>query len=694
MRKTAFAFNAFTARLFCLVVAFTLALTIAGCGGGGSGSGTTGTPQTPVITWPAPAAITVGTALSSTQLNATANVAGTFAYNPAAGTKPAVGTQTLSVTFTPTDTVNYTNATDSVQLTVTAATAPTPTITATPSTITLGQTVNVVWNVTGVYSSVSVSGPGLTASSSASGNATVTPPTLAPASAPAAYVITANYAGGSVSATATVVVNALAPTGTLTPSAISITAGSSLTLALVTTNATACSISATDKSATGTVPCNGTIPATPTITSGTVTYTVTATGSGGSVTLSSGPITVTSGQIQLTSITPRAQWCIGQCEFPTITLYGANFAVGELVNCTPDCNIQFVNLISSTKEQVTLGIDGYHEGSGDRSLNVSKSDGTGASATLRFGLYSWDMCDIYPSTGERFCLNPNESVPGQNLYNGVPQKGYVDKFTANGTPDGNFYVGPGRSAISVDNVTGLVVIDGTPYDQNGGQGTVPILTGLYSDPITANAAKNGLMCVLQPTAKNNVGCVCLMGSSPTQNLSVHANAGTNPQSLAIGKVSGKSTVYVFSVGGTPALWSAEADTMANPVSQPVTGVTTEAPGGSAIAIFDSLNLGVVTSFGDTIAIPFSETTLMPVGNAIALPGTPVNVIADATDEVMVVGNAGPSDGTFTVVDPVKETTTTLSGTTPYLPVGITVDPAGGGFSTCPSDGTACTHFVL
>jgi len=73
---------------------------------------------TPVITWPTPAAITYGTALSATQLDATANVAGAFVYNPAAGTILAVGSQTLSVTFTPTDTTDYTSATASVTITV------------------------------------------------------------------------------------------------------------------------------------------------------------------------------------------------------------------------------------------------------------------------------------------------------------------------------------------------------------------------------------------------------------------------------------------------------------------------------------------------------------------------------------------------------------------------------------------------
>jgi hypothetical protein len=77
---------------------------------------------TPVITWNNPANITFGTTLSSTQLNATASVPGNFLYTPAAGATPATGTDTLSVTFTPTDTTNYTTATRTVQLTVNQAT--------------------------------------------------------------------------------------------------------------------------------------------------------------------------------------------------------------------------------------------------------------------------------------------------------------------------------------------------------------------------------------------------------------------------------------------------------------------------------------------------------------------------------------------------------------------------------------------
>lgn len=79
---------------------------------------------TPVMTWPTPANIIYGTALSSTQLNATVTynsteVPGTFTYTPAAGTVLNAGpNQTLKVVFTPTDTSSYLPITNSVTINV------------------------------------------------------------------------------------------------------------------------------------------------------------------------------------------------------------------------------------------------------------------------------------------------------------------------------------------------------------------------------------------------------------------------------------------------------------------------------------------------------------------------------------------------------------------------------------------------
>ena len=86
-------------------------------------------PAAPVISWATPASITAGTAIGSAQLDASANVAGTFTYTPAAGTVPSVGAITLQATFLPADTTRYTSATASTTLTVT----PVPVVTPTPA---------------------------------------------------------------------------------------------------------------------------------------------------------------------------------------------------------------------------------------------------------------------------------------------------------------------------------------------------------------------------------------------------------------------------------------------------------------------------------------------------------------------------------------------------------------------------------
>jgi hypothetical protein len=100
----------------------------------------------PTITWTTPASISYGTPLSPIQLNATAAnaqgvpIPGAFIYTPAAGAILTAGTQTLSVLFTPTDTVTYSTATATVTLTVVKA-APATLLTLSATTVPLGSPV-------------------------------------------------------------------------------------------------------------------------------------------------------------------------------------------------------------------------------------------------------------------------------------------------------------------------------------------------------------------------------------------------------------------------------------------------------------------------------------------------------------------------------------------------------------------------
>jgi hypothetical protein len=91
---------------------------------------------TPFLTWAKPAPITYGTDLDTNELNATANAAGNFAYNPTNGAVLNTGTNTLFLLFTPEDPVDYSSVTEMVNLVV----SPTPlTVTAANANRVYGQ---------------------------------------------------------------------------------------------------------------------------------------------------------------------------------------------------------------------------------------------------------------------------------------------------------------------------------------------------------------------------------------------------------------------------------------------------------------------------------------------------------------------------------------------------------------------------
>ena len=98
-------------------------------------------PATPSVTWTNPPSMVYGTPLNSNQLNATANLPGTFSYFPTNGTVLNTGTNALSVVFTPADMLDYLAVTNSISLVV----APAPlTVTATSLSCLFGQAVPVL----------------------------------------------------------------------------------------------------------------------------------------------------------------------------------------------------------------------------------------------------------------------------------------------------------------------------------------------------------------------------------------------------------------------------------------------------------------------------------------------------------------------------------------------------------------------
>jgi hypothetical protein len=155
-----------------------------------------------VLGWNRPAAIPYGTPLGAAQLNATADIAGTFAYWPAAGTVLNAGTsQWLSATFTPADTDNYHVTSTNTTIDVTRAT---PVVTVTGGTFTYdGSAHAATGTVTGV-GGAALGSPAFTY------NGSTQPPVDA-----GSYDVVASYAGSgnyeAASATATISITKAAP---------------------------------------------------------------------------------------------------------------------------------------------------------------------------------------------------------------------------------------------------------------------------------------------------------------------------------------------------------------------------------------------------------------------------------------------------------------------------------------------------
>jgi hypothetical protein len=111
---------------------------------------------TPTLTWATPAPIMYGTLLSAIQLDATATynnmpLPGSFVYTPKAGKVLNAGNQTLSVTFTPTQSAHYATATDSVTLVVNPQSTTTQITGTTPASPTIGNPVKVKVHVTAAH---------------------------------------------------------------------------------------------------------------------------------------------------------------------------------------------------------------------------------------------------------------------------------------------------------------------------------------------------------------------------------------------------------------------------------------------------------------------------------------------------------------------------------------------------------------
>ena len=537
---------------------------------------------TPTITWATPSGIGYGVALTATQLNATASVAGTFAYSPAAGAVPAAGTQTLSVTFTPTDATNYTSANSSVSLDVGKVT---PTITTAPtaSAISYGQTL----------AASSLSG----GAASVSGSFAFTTPTTAPGAGSAAQAVTftptdsSNYTVATT--TISVSVNQATPTITwATPSAI--TYGTAL--AGTQLNATA--------SVAGTFaysPAAGAVPAAGTQTLG-VTFTPT---DASNYTVASGSAALTVGKAVLTV---RAD--------DQTRLYGVANPV------------------------LTVTYSGFKNGDTSSSLTTAPTVTTMATVACAAGTSA-----LTPSGGVAANYTFSHVAGTLTIVACVPDAPTrVTAALGNGSADVSFRppANNGGTAVTRYTVTATPVGGGTPLTADGAGAPITI-AGLtngttYTFTVTAtnaagtspaSAASGALTPAIAPTV-----------AAPTSaDLAITtATLGGDVTSDGGADITARGVVYaVAAVNLAPQLGGAGVTDVAAPGT---TGIFTVAatgltPGTAHVFAAYATN-GMGTSY--------SATGTFTTAPAVTVPGAPLGVTLTSGNGSMTVSFTAPSNG--------------------------------------------------
>jgi len=606
---------------------------------------------TPTVSaWPTASAITYGQTLaSSTLTGGTGSVPGAFSWTTPT-TAPAAGTQTESVTFTPTDTTDYNAVTSTITVVVNKAT---PTVSAWPtaSSITYGQT---------LASSTLTGGTG-----SVPGTFTWTTPTTAPAAGTQTESVTftptdtTDY--NTVTSTITVVVNKATPTVSAWPTASAITYGQTLASSTLTGGTGSVPGTFTWTTPT-TVPGAGTqtesVTFTPTNTTdyNTVTSTITVVVNKATPTVSAWPTAsaITYGQTLASSTLTGGMGSVpGAFTWTTPTTAPAAGTQTESVTFTPT-NTTDYNTVTSTitvvVNQATPTVSAWPTASAiTYGQALSASTLTGGTGSVP-GAFSWTTPTTAPPTG-----TDTESVT----------------FTPTNTTDYN----------TVTSTVSVVVNQATP--------TVTITSpnvGSYGAPLTLMATS---------TYSNN-GVITPTGLTPKYAL-VSGPATVNPTTGVV-TFTGTGTVMVSAtVGGSGtsfALTTVQQSIAVSGAAQTliVTGPTSATFGTTPQVTFTStysnngvtMSTGVVPAFSVTGPATISPAGVLtftgvgPVTVTITAGGAGTNFAATSASETFTVTQASQTIGFTGPTTAIYGSTLTLSATaSSNLPVtySLTSGPA-------------------
>lgn len=499
-----------------------------------------------------------------------------------------------------------------------------------------------------------------------------------------ATVVAASTVPGytSITGSATATINPIpAPTVTLSADPTSITSGGSSTLTVATTNATTVTWTA---GLSGSAPSNGSVSVSP---AATTTYTVSASNAAGSATASA-TVTVTATVPNMDSDTPNITYSDNLFD-ATIQITGSNlenasvFTDGILFG-----NSALTEITSPTEATMfaSFGTPQYSPGFWTI-VACENSNQTGCGTSVLNAFLGARNYLAVASNGEVFSLDQAQgAAAGQN--------GYVRKYKADGTADGDFFVGALAYADAVDNTTGNVLIDEGDFDESGNMSSVATPTGFPSqspDSPVGVAADNGYGGVTQP-ATNSVSFYDMTGGVGTVNVVTASNLGNYPEAIAMGTFGPETDAFVVSVNDSPApllhkvrasdAYTGEEPAFPLPGCTPMSAVQAANPvaGGWQVVVFDS---GPASGTVAVLCAYDKTLDLVNVGmwtvKSVTLSGVPFRIAPDATHGNVIVAYVDLANAR-TTYDSVAALTGTvnppLTSTSSLLSVGLAVSSDG------------------
>ena len=580
--------------------------------------------QHAAVTWATPAPITAGTPLSSTQLDAVGNTAGTYVYTPSAGTVLSPGSTTLSVTFTPTDQVNYPGtATATVTQVVTGATSATLTLTNLAQTYT-GSPLSVAESTSPSGLSVNVTYTGTSGTTYATSSI---PPTNAGSYTVVGTITDPNYTGSTTQtlviskATAPVTLTNLAQTYTGSPLPVTVTTtptGLTVNVTYTGTSGTTYTTSSTPPTAPGTYTVVGTITD-PNYT-GSTTQTLVISKATAPVTLTNLAQTYTGSPLPVTVTTTPTGLTVN------VTYTGTSGTTYTTSSTPPTA--------PGTYTVVGTITDPNYTGSTTQTLVISKATAT---VTLT------NLTQTY--TGSPLSVAESTSPSGLSVnvtYTGTSGTTYATSstpptapgtYTVVGTITDPNYTGSTTQTLVISKATATVTLTNLLQTYNGSP-----------RPVTVTTGPSGLTVALTYTGTGST--IYTSTSTPPTDAGSYAVSGTvnDPDYTGTGTatliVSPVSTVVTVQSSANPSLMRSSV-TLTASVSPSAAGSVNFMEGATVLGT-GTLSGGVATLVTSTLPVGSHTITAVYLGTTDSLTATSAPITQTVLDFTLSPVNANGS----------------------------------------------------